>query len=70
MCTAVSLSAIQVRIDCCEGELLAKLVVNNLKECVFDKRETQLLTTVQGIHDLYLIFEGEDYEIKSWWFEK
>ncbi len=63
-------SAIQVRIDCCEGELLAKLVVNNLKECVFDKRETQLLTTVQGIHDLYLIFEGEDYEIKSWWFEK
>ncbi len=37
---------------------------------MFDKRETQLLTTVQGIHDLYLIFEGEDYEIKSWWFEK
>jgi len=21
---------------------------------------------VQGVHDLYLIFDGEGYEIKSW----
>lgn len=63
--------AIQVRIDSFEGELLTRLFVDNLRrEYMFLECKTQLLTTVQGIHDLYLIFEGEGYEVKSWWFEK
>lgn len=67
---SVANGAIQVRIDNLEGELLTKLFVNDLKkEYTFSEWKALLLTTVQGIHDLYLIFEGEGYEVKSWWFE-
>ena len=62
---------IQVRVDSPDGELLASLSVDDLAaEQKFERREAQLLTTVRGIHDLYLIFDGEGYEIKSWQFVK
>ena len=58
---------IQVRIDNLEGELLAILSVKDLTEKQkFIEYKTQLLMPVQGVHDLYLIFDGEGYEIKSW----
>lgn len=62
---------IQVRIDGIEGELLASLPVKNLTERQeFAECRTALLTSVQGVHDLYLIFDGAGYEVKSWRFAK
>lgn len=61
---------IQVRIDSFEGELLASLLVKGLtNEQRFVECETPLLTLVHGVHDLYLIFEGQGYEIKIWNFK-
>lgn len=63
--------AVQVRIDSLEGELLANLSVKDLtEEQNFVECETPLLTSVQGIHDLYLIFVGGGYEVNSWQFCK
>lgn len=61
--------AVQVRIDSTDGELLASLPVGGLTDGVtFVECKTALLTTVQGVHDLYLIFDGEGYEVGSWQF--
>lgn len=61
--------AVQVRIDSLEGELLACLDITDLTdEQKFAMRETQLLTPVQGVHDLYLIFDGTGFEVRSWKF--
>lgn len=63
--------AVQVRVDSPEGELLASLSAEDLTdETKFVNCETALLTSVQGVHDLYLIFDGEGFEMESWQFEK
>lgn len=63
--------AVQVRVDSPEGELLASLPVKELTDREkFVRCETQLLASVQGVHDLYLVFDGEGYEIDCWQFEK
>lgn len=63
--------AIQVRVDSLDGELLASLSVDGRTlECEFASCKAQVLAAVCGIHDLYLIFEGGSYELKSWHFER
>ena len=63
--------AIQVRIDGLDGAVLAELRIGELTdEQEFAECETQLLTSAEGVHDLYLIFDGEGFEVKSWWFAK
>lgn len=60
---------IQARIDGLNGAVLARLCVNNLtSEQKFEKYEVPLLASVQGIHNLYLIFNGTGYEVKDWQF--
>ena len=55
--------------DSPEGELLASLPVSDLTdELEFAERATPLLTSVQDVHDLYLVFAGGGYEVKSWRF--
>lgn len=62
---------IQVRVDSLDGELLASLAVENLSQKqMFEQREAQLLTAVCGVHDLYLVFGGGGYEMRSWQFLK
>ena len=61
--------AVQVRIDSPEGELLACLDLTDLTDGQkFTVCGTQLLTPVQGVHDLYLIFDGAGFEVRSWRF--
>jgi len=62
--------AIQVRIDSLEGELLVSLPVEELAdERKFVECEAQLLASVQGVHDLFLVFRGGGYEVKNWRFK-
>lgn len=63
--------AIQVRADSPEGELLASLPVSGLTDKLeFAECATPLLASVQGVHDLYLVFAGGGYEVKSWRFSE
>ena len=63
--------AVQVRIDSPEGALLASLPVKDLTDREkFVRCETQVLASVQGVHDLYLVFAGDGFEMDSWQFEK
>lgn len=62
-------------IDSPEGEIIGSLQIESLPETDasdygFVERTAQLSGTVTGVHDLYLIFDGEGYEIETWRFEK
>lgn len=62
---------IRVCVDSLEGKLLASLPVKDLtNKQKFLEYGTHLVTSVQGVHDLYLIFNGRGYEIKKWRFSK
>lgn len=66
---------IQLRLDSLRGEVIGYLPVGYLismqehADKEFIDYETQLLKKVTGVHDLYLIFSGSGYEVKSWVFE-
>lgn len=58
---------IQLRIDGLDGEVIGYLSVEEAAD--FAKCEAVLEAAVTGVHDLYMIFAGSGYEMKSWSFE-
>lgn len=63
-------NAVQLRMDAPDGEVLGYLSIDILTGRDFKKICAQLAGTAEGIHDLYLIFAGEGYEIETWQFLK
>lgn len=62
-------------IDSPEGAVIGSLPLGTLPEGSASNREftgctAQLSGAVTGVHDLYLIFDGEGYEIETWRFER
>lgn len=61
---------VEIRIDSPQGELLTRLPVTELPEGKeFKECTVPLSGKVQGVHDLYIIFGGEGYEMKDWQFQ-
>ena len=60
--------AIQIRIDKLYGDVLGYLEVTDADD--FTKCQAILEKEVTGVHDVFFIFSGNGYEMKSWSFEK
>lgn len=65
-------SMIQIRVDGPDGQVLGYLPVDAELGNEFTSEVCTLLadSSVTGVHDLYFVFYGEGYEIKSWKFNK
>ena len=63
---------IQVRIDTMSGEVIGYLPVGGGSEASgdgFPEIRMALEQEVTGVHDLYFVFSGSGYEMKTWRFE-
>lgn len=61
--------AVQIRIDGIEGDVIGYVSMEDIpKGKEFTERTVQLTGSVGGVHDLYFIFAGENYEIETWQF--
>lgn len=60
--------AIQIRADKLDGEVLGYLTVPKADD--FTEMTAELDKKITGVHDLFLIFAGEGYELLDWKFEK
>ncbi len=60
--------AIQIRVDRLFGDVIGYLAIEDAAD--FTKLTATLEAEVTGVHDLYLLFSGEGYEMKSWSFER
>lgn len=61
---------VQVRLDGADGELLAIVPIASCDTAEFVEYEAQVEGVAGGVHNLFLIFEGEGYEVEAWMFEK
>ncbi len=61
---------IQIRLDGTKGEVVGYLEVSPTKNGEYQELTAELLTTVTGKHNLFLIFSGEGYTMDYWTFEK
>lgn len=63
---------VQVRIDNLRGDILGYIPVGSLQDGaapdVWNSYETELESEATGVHDLYFLFYGSNYEIASWQF--
>lgn len=67
----VAEGVIQVRTDSPQGDIIAELLVGNLPQGQeFTECSVQTSEEVSGVHDLYFIFDGGGYAMKSWQFYK
>ena len=60
---------IQLRADKLYGEVLGYLLVDKITEGSYEEISLALETELTDVHDLFMIFYGEDYEVKAWSFE-
>ncbi len=61
---------IQFRLDKADGELLAVVTVSSIDKAGGMDYTAEMIGTATGVHDLYLIFEGEGFNVEAWQFEK
>ncbi len=62
---------VQIRIDGLDGNVLGYFPIENISEGTeFSEYSAQLSDSAEGVHDLYFIFSGENYEIETWKFVK
>lgn len=61
---------IQLRADGLNGDILGYLTIDANTGTNYAEFETNLNTDITGVHDVYMIFYGEEYEVLSWQFEK
>ena len=61
---------IQLRADGLNGDILGYLTIDANTGTNYAEFETNLNTGITGVHDVYMIFYGEEYEVLSWQFEK
>lgn len=59
---------IQLRVDSPEGDVLGYLPIEAAANEEFAECITALEAEVTGVHDLFLIFYGEGYEVEMWQF--
>lgn len=63
---------VQLRVDGLDGKVIGYLPVGEaLSEAAIDEFidvEAELIEKVSGVHDLYMVFAGSGYEMKSWFF--
>ncbi len=64
-----AVGAIQIRADKPDGDVLGCLPIEQASD-EFTVFTTDLTQQVTGVHDLYLIFYGESYEVEEWQFIK
>lgn len=66
---------IQLRLDTLKGEVIGYLPVGEYlsgadESDEFMEMEAELIKEVKGVHDLYMVFSGSGYEVKSWQFDE
>ena len=62
--------AIQIRLDSLEGEVVGYLEIGkNTNKESYEELTAELLTKVTGVHNLVLVFCGEDYTVDYWKFQ-
>lgn len=61
---------VQVRLDAADGELLAVVTVESYDKIGTVDYMAEVTGNAVGVHDLYLIFEGEGFNVEAWKFEK
>lgn len=61
--------AVRICLDSPEGTVLGYLSMDELTED-FTERSAELSEKAEGVHDLYFVFAGENYQIETWQFVK
>ncbi|MDO5154613.1 MAG: glycoside hydrolase family 43 protein [Eubacteriales bacterium] len=61
---------IYVCIDSLEGDVVAEVEVKPESANTLSVAKAQLSAAVNGKHDVYFVFEGSDFEVKSWKFSE
>lgn len=63
--------AVKICLDSPEGTVLGTLSMDDIAEGEdFAERNAALIEKAEGVHDLYFIFAGENYQIATWQFVK
>lgn len=57
-------------LDSTETEALGRVDIESSEEDVFAVFEGTLNQKAEGVHDIFIVFSGEGYEIETWQFEK
>ena len=60
--------AIQIRLDNLDGEIVGYLEVGEGADGTYKEVTAELLTRVTGVHNLVLVFCGEEYTVDYWMF--
>lgn len=61
--------AVKICLDSPEGTVLGYLSLDELADD-FAERSAELSEKAEGVHDLYFVFAGENYQIETWQFVK
>lgn len=64
------MGAVQIRIDKPIGDVVGLLAIDHATGTEYDLFTTELTGEVTGVHDVYFVFCGQNYLMKSWKFEK
>lgn len=67
--TNEALGAVALRVDQVFGETIGYLAVDETTGEEFVEFSAELETGINGIHDLFIVFNGEGFEVLSWRFE-
>lgn len=63
--------AVKICLDSPEGTVLGYLSMDNIAQGEdFTERSAALSEMAEGVHDLYFVFAGENYQIETWQFVK
>lgn len=63
-------NAIQARIEFLKGKTIATVSLAEISEDGYGTVTVDLDESVTGVHDLYFVFAGSDYQVLSWEFTK
>lgn len=67
--TNEEMGAVAIRVDQVFGEVMGYLAVDETNGEEFVEFSAELETGITGVHDLFLVFNGEGFEVLSWRFE-
>lgn len=59
-----------VCLDAPDGEVVAEVKLNPQSKEALSSDHASVMSTITGKHDVYFVFEGSDFEVKSWKFNK
>lgn len=64
------MGAVQIRLDKPIGDAIGTLAIDHATGTEYEAFTAELTAEVTGVHDVYFVFCGKNYLMKSWKFEK